>query len=939
MTAVRPLPIITTVKNDFSNSNCNIQNRGCSQQRILLRQTAGHETRKPVFKGPGTSSSVAMHDPNNMDEEADTLEKLEPAGLKRGKEGLPVHPHYTKVGESFRKNVPHEMQCSMFCGGRKCKYENGDTWRDDQMAIKGIYSHWVTDNLLAMARPNTGLIKKAGLTEEFKKQGIKSIFNLQIPGEHASCGQKLEDSGFTYDPNDLMTNDIYFYNFAWKDYREASMAGLLDMVKVLSFALSEGKVAVHCHAGLGRTGVLMACYLVYFMRVRSNDAIRYVRLKRPGSVQTRRQIDCVKEFEAYFLPQCLIFSSKPPKDPDRRGGRFSIESHLKRQKHVLHGFEARSLKHIPKLMFTLCERLLRLTGCNPTYAADSEENFTKQFVASNFDNKGTKLLNYKDGASADTSISSTPSYSMAATRRSSQSMLLSTDDEGGSMGDLPAGGGGGNGGNRTRPSSETQSYLQSCSSALSEVDTERLDKILDDGIQGQTLNENRVVKELASHADLQRAAQSEVLPKHTVDKVYAEFLVNHDEVLRKEGGSKAQGNVRLFQEYRKALNFKLSAWDRLQTETELFVLTSLLLEWMEHLKNPILDRDGIVDVVIHCDNIDAALKKLPNHVCYILEYLVRFVARLQPLKREESENLMRRLMAALTHQSIVIDDKTYPSKKNFPKLRGGTGDSTLKFMMKLFDLIVQPNMIDKLNSYKRMQMSSVSGYSTSLDQSTSSSIANNHSSIGSSSAESIQARTGASTAHSGRRHHHSHPERLSKTSINSMSSMEVEFSTNSVTESPTAGGGGSGSRSVSRAASRNGSVLKMSIHKPNLKMGFRDSAPVELSLTDPEDEQEEEDEDVDEGDGGRVKGEGEQEQEEEDQSSGDEFDRLHREFNTSTTTFGSKRPTRNHQVDAIIHTVPIVRNGNAQKNSEDDSFEFGEEADSIIDKLEAEFDS
>jgi len=28
-------------------------------------------------------------------------------------------------------------------------------------------------------------------------------------------------------------------------------------VQVLSFALTEGKVAVHCHAGLGRTGVLI----------------------------------------------------------------------------------------------------------------------------------------------------------------------------------------------------------------------------------------------------------------------------------------------------------------------------------------------------------------------------------------------------------------------------------------------------------------------------------------------------------------------------------------------------------------------------------------------------------------------------------------------------------------------------------------------------------
>ena len=122
-------------------------------------------------------------------------------------------------------------------------------------------------------------------------------------GEHASCGPNLHSSGFTYDPADFMKADIFFYNFAWKDFGEATMAGLLDMVKVLSFALSEGKVAVHCHAGLGRTGVLIAAYLVYYLRVRSNDALRYVRLKRPGAVQTRKQIECVKEFEAYFLPQ------------------------------------------------------------------------------------------------------------------------------------------------------------------------------------------------------------------------------------------------------------------------------------------------------------------------------------------------------------------------------------------------------------------------------------------------------------------------------------------------------------------------------------------------------------------------------------------------------------------------------------------------------------
>ena len=73
-------------------------------------------------------------------------------------------------------------------------------------------------------------------------------------------------TGFTYNPDMFMKHKIFYFNFVWKDFSETSMASLLDMVKVVSFALQEGKVAVHCHAGLGRTGVLLACYLVYYIR-------------------------------------------------------------------------------------------------------------------------------------------------------------------------------------------------------------------------------------------------------------------------------------------------------------------------------------------------------------------------------------------------------------------------------------------------------------------------------------------------------------------------------------------------------------------------------------------------------------------------------------------------------------------------------------------------
>ena len=96
----------------------------------------------------------------------------------------------------------------------------------------------------------------------------------------------------------------------------------------------------------------------------------------------------------------------------------------------------------------------------------------------------------------------------------------------------------------------------------------------------------------------------------------------------------------------------------------------------------ISDQNGITFVVIHCDDVDAVLQRLPNHVCYIVEYLVRFVSRLK-IGAEKQSTLMMRFVASLTHQSVVIKGTTFPDAKlQFSKLRGGTADSTLKFMLR-----------------------------------------------------------------------------------------------------------------------------------------------------------------------------------------------------------------------------------------------------------------
>ncbi|NXG55965.1 DUS23 phosphatase, partial [Hemiprocne comata] len=48
--------------------------------------------------------------------------------------------------------------------------------------------------------------------------------------------------------------------------------------------------------GHGRTGTMLACYLVKAEKMSAGDAIREIRQLRPGSIETREQEDAVIQF-------------------------------------------------------------------------------------------------------------------------------------------------------------------------------------------------------------------------------------------------------------------------------------------------------------------------------------------------------------------------------------------------------------------------------------------------------------------------------------------------------------------------------------------------------------------------------------------------------------------------------------------------------------------
>ena len=49
---------------------------------------------------------------------------------------------YGAFSEAFRRSIAEARMCSMFCGGKNCKYEGTTHWSEDQQAIPGLYSNW-----------------------------------------------------------------------------------------------------------------------------------------------------------------------------------------------------------------------------------------------------------------------------------------------------------------------------------------------------------------------------------------------------------------------------------------------------------------------------------------------------------------------------------------------------------------------------------------------------------------------------------------------------------------------------------------------------------------------------------------------------------------------------------------------------------------------------
>jgi atypical dual specificity phosphatase len=96
-------------------------------------------------------------------------------------------------------------------------------------------------------------------------------------------------------------NSVDYFHLRVEDYGAPSIEEMDNTVDFIQRQIAnEEPVMVHCAAGRGRTGTILAAYLLKEENLTSDQAIKKIRKIRPGSIQSDRQEMVISMYEKYL---------------------------------------------------------------------------------------------------------------------------------------------------------------------------------------------------------------------------------------------------------------------------------------------------------------------------------------------------------------------------------------------------------------------------------------------------------------------------------------------------------------------------------------------------------------------------------------------------------------------------------------------------------------